>query len=57
MGEQARDCGRGRRVARTTLAMMILASLFAGAAASWSLLEPQAFSAMGIVKKKGLHGG
>jgi hypothetical protein len=37
--------------------MMILASLFAGAAASWPLLEPQAFSAMGIVKKKGLHGG
>jgi hypothetical protein len=43
---------RGRRVARTTLAMMILASLLAGAAASWPLLEPQVFSAMGIVKKK-----
>jgi hypothetical protein len=48
---------RGRRVARTTLAMMVLASLLATVAASWPLLESQVFSAMGIVKKKVSQGG
>ena len=43
---------RGQRIARTTLAMMVLASLLAATAASWSLFEPQVFSTMGIVKKK-----
>ena len=48
---------RGRRMARSTLVIMILASLLAGAAASWPLLERQVFSAMGIVKKKASQGG
>jgi hypothetical protein len=43
---------RRQRIARTTLAVMVLASLLAATAASWSLFEPQVFSAMGIVKKK-----
>ena len=43
---------RGRRVARTTLVIMVLASLLAGTAASWPLFEPAVFKAMGIVKKK-----
>jgi hypothetical protein len=48
---------RGQRIARTTLAAMVLASLLAATAASWSLFEPQVFSAMGIVKKKVSQGG
>ena len=43
---------RGRRVAHTTLVIMLLASLLAGTAASWPLFESQVFSALGIVKKK-----
>jgi len=46
-----------RRVARSTLVMMVLASLLAGGEASWPLLEQPVFSAMGIVKKKVSHGG
>lgn len=41
-----------RRVARTTLVMMVLASLLTGAEASWPLLEQPVFSAIGIVKKR-----
>ena len=55
IGWQARR--RGRRLARTTLVMMIVASLLAGAAASWPLLEQPVFSALGIVKKKVSQGG
>jgi hypothetical protein len=47
---------RGRRAARATLAMMMLASLLVGTAMSWPPLEPMVFSAMGIVKKV-THGG
>jgi hypothetical protein len=43
---------RWRRVARATLVMMMFATLLAGAAASWPLLEPAVFGVMGIVKKK-----
>jgi hypothetical protein len=47
---------RGRRLARASLVMMVLASLLAGTAASWPLLEPSVFNAMGIVKKKVSNG-
>jgi hypothetical protein len=47
----------GRRVARTTLVIMVLASLLAGAAASWPLIEQPVFSAMGLVKKNVSRGG
>ena len=46
-----------RRVARTTLVMMALASLLVVGEASWPLLEQPVFSAMGIVKKKVSNGG
>jgi hypothetical protein len=42
----------GRQIARTTLALMILATFLTTTAASWPLLEPLAFHALGIVKKK-----
>jgi hypothetical protein len=48
---------RSRRVAHTTLVIMALASLLAGTAASWPLIEQPVFSAMGIVKKKVSPGG
>jgi hypothetical protein len=47
---------RGRPLARASLVMMVLASLLAGTAASWPLLEPSVFNAMGIVKKKVSNG-
>ena len=43
---------RGRRVARTTLVIMVLASLLAGAAASWPWIEQPVLSSMGLVKKQ-----
>jgi hypothetical protein len=47
----------GRRVARTTLVIMVLASLLAGAAASWPLIEQPVFSGRGLVKKNVSRGG
>jgi hypothetical protein len=45
--------GRTRRpAARSTMAFMILATFLTATAASWPLLEPAAFNALGIVKKK-----
>jgi len=45
--------GRTRRPpARSTMAFMILATLLTATAASWPLLEPAAFNALGIAKKK-----
>jgi hypothetical protein len=54
----ARGCGSDGRsrnqgqIARSTLSIMVLATLLATTAASWTLIEPVAFNAMGIVKKK-----
>jgi cytochrome bd-type quinol oxidase subunit 2 len=42
----------GRRIARMSLALMILATLLTATATSWPLLEPVASHALGIVKKK-----
>ena len=42
----------GRPIARTTIALMIAASLLTAAAAAFPLLEPAVFKTMGIVKKK-----
>ena len=45
--------GRARRpAARSTMVLMILATLLTVTAASWPLLEPIAFNTLGIVKKK-----
>lgn len=45
--------GRTRRpAARSTMVVMILATLLTATAASWPLLEPVAFNTLGIVKKK-----
>ncbi len=41
-----------RRATRLTVAMMILATLLTAAAASWPVLEPFAFNALGIAKKR-----
>jgi hypothetical protein len=41
-----------RRTSRFTVAMMILATLLTAAAASWPVLDPLAFNALGIVKKR-----
>lgn len=41
-----------RRAARLTVAMMVLATLLTAAAASWPVIEPIAFNALGIVKKR-----
>ena len=45
----------GRRMTRATLALMIMATLLTATAASWPLLEPLTFHALGIVKKKASH--
>jgi len=38
--------------------VMVFATLLTASAASWPLIEPVAFGAMGIVKKKAVaHGG
>jgi cytochrome bd-type quinol oxidase subunit 2 len=42
----------GRRIARTTAALMIVATLLTVAAACWPLIEPIAFHALGIAKNK-----
>jgi hypothetical protein len=42
----------GQPIARTTIALMVTASVLTGTAASWPLLEPAVFKTMGIVKKK-----
>jgi hypothetical protein len=44
----------GRPIVRATGALMIVATLLTMSAASWPLLEPYAFHALGIVKKKGI---
>ena len=45
--------GRTRRPAtRSTMILMVLATLLTAAAASWPLLEPVAFKTLGIVKNK-----
>jgi cytochrome bd-type quinol oxidase subunit 2 len=41
-----------RKPARLTLAVMVLATLLTAAAASWPLIQPIAFNALGIVKKR-----
>ena len=41
-----------RRAARSTVAVMVIATLLTAAAASWPLIEPMAFNALGIVKKR-----
>jgi cytochrome bd-type quinol oxidase subunit 2 len=42
----------GRRIARLAAALMILATLLTATTAAWPLIEPAAFHAVGIVKKK-----
>jgi cytochrome bd-type quinol oxidase subunit 2 len=42
----------GLRITRLSLALTILATLLTATAASWPLLEPMAFHALGIMKKK-----
>jgi hypothetical protein len=41
-----------RSLARSTLMLMIVASLLTATAAHWPLLEPVVFKTLGIVKKK-----
>lgn len=41
-----------RRAPRMTIATMVLATLLTAAAVSWPVLEPIAFNALGIVKKR-----
>ena len=41
-----------RRASRLTVVMMILATLLTATAASWPVLQPIAFNALGIVKKR-----
>jgi len=45
----------GRRITRVTAALMIVATLLTATAASWPLIEPAAFHALGIVKKKAVR--
>jgi len=45
----------GRRIARLTAALMILATLLTATAAAWPLIEPAAFHALGIMKKKAVR--
>jgi cytochrome bd-type quinol oxidase subunit 2 len=40
-----------RRPARSTVRVMVLATLLTAAAASWPIIEPIAFNALGIVKR------
>ena len=44
-----------RQMTRITLALMLPATLLTASAASWPLLEPVAFHALEIVKKKPSH--
>jgi len=47
-----------RRISAATMFVMVFATLLTASAASWPLIEPVAFGAMGIVKKKAVaHGG
>jgi hypothetical protein len=41
-----------RPIARSTMTLMVTASLLTATAASWPLLEPLVFKTLGIVKKK-----
>jgi hypothetical protein len=41
-----------RRPARSTVVVMIIATLLTAVAASWPVIEPMAFNALGIVKKR-----
>lgn len=50
IGWQVRKTQRG--ATRLTVAMMILATLLTAAAASWPVLEPVAFNALGIARKR-----
>jgi hypothetical protein len=45
----------GRRITRVTAVLMIVATLLTAAAACWPLIEPVAFHALGIVKKKAVR--
>jgi fumarate reductase subunit D len=45
----------GRRITRVASALMIVATLLTVTAASWPLIEPVAFHALGIVKKKAVR--
>lgn len=47
-----------RRISAATMFVMVFATLLTASAASWPLIEPLAFDAMGIAKKKAVaHGG
>lgn len=50
IGWQARKTQRS--ATRFTVVMMVLATLLTAAAVSWPVLEPIAFNALGIVKKR-----
>lgn len=41
-----------RRAARSTVVVMVIATLLTAVAASWPVIEPMAFNALGIVKKR-----
>jgi 4-amino-4-deoxy-L-arabinose transferase-like glycosyltransferase len=41
-----------RRAARSTVVVMIIATLLTAVAASWQVIEPMAINALGIVKKR-----
>jgi hypothetical protein len=45
----------GRQITRIAAALMIVATLSTVTAASWPLIEPVAFHALGIVKKKAVR--
>jgi len=45
----------GRRITRVTAALIIVATLLTATSASWPLIEPAAFHALGIVKKKAVR--
>jgi hypothetical protein len=45
----------GRRIGRATIALMIVATALTASASAWPLIEPVAFHALGIVKKKAVR--
>jgi hypothetical protein len=52
IGWQVRKTQRG--ATHLTVAMMVVATLLTAAASSWPVLEPLAFNALGIVKKRAI---
>jgi hypothetical protein len=44
-----------RQIGRATMALMILATALTASAAAWPFIEPVAFHALGIVKKKAVR--